>query len=334
MKPVMKIVLWGVGIITLLVLIFGGLFIYKLRGQLKAGGKIVEWNDSEGTTYTNLRYGEGTRNTFDLIIPTGKHPNSLMLFIHGGAWMGGEKEDMAYETHRYAKQGYATASINYSRLGVDSLDYDSKYDSPCFPSMIDEIYNAVAAIKAKGAELGCDFRQMAIGGYSAGGHLAMLYATQHSEDSPIPLKFQISWVGPADLNTMFPLDSKALADSLNNAEDKAAKENELAEFIRNIIGYKPDMNEFKAEELEKIKALGSPTNYVTENTPAAILIYGAKDTTVSCEQGELMAGRLQEYGIDNELFIFPNSGHLLGDDEDYTTMANNAISRYCETYFD
>ena len=88
MKIVMKILLWGLGIIVVVALVLGGLFLHQIKKTLTTAGKIVEWNDSEGTTYKDLRYGDGTRNTYDLIIPANGQPTALMLFIHGGAWMG------------------------------------------------------------------------------------------------------------------------------------------------------------------------------------------------------------------------------------------------------
>lgn len=334
MKIVMKILLWGLGIIVVVALVLGGLFLHQIKKTLTTAGKIVEWNDSEGTTYKDLRYGDGTRNTYDLIIPANGQPTALMLFIHGGAWMGGNKEDMTYEAHRFAKRGYATATINYTRIGADSLDYHSQYEYPCFPSMMDEINRAIGAIKIKGEKLGLDFKQMAIGGYSAGGHLAMLYATQYATTSPIPIKFQISWVGPSDINMMFPSVALSELKSIDNLAERGAKEMELFNFIRNIVGYTPDIKTLSLEDLEHLKMLGSPVHFVSENTPAAILAYGAKDGLVSSEQGQRMANVLNAAGVENRLFVFPNSGHELGQDKEYTEMLYEAIGQFCEKYFE
>ena len=308
----------------------------KFYSQLKDGGKIVEWSDEDGTTYRDLRYGEGIRNTYNLVIPTDKRPDALILFLHGGSWLSGEKEDMEYEVHRYAKMGYATATMNYSRLGQDTLDASMPYNSPSFESMVKEIYACVEAIKVKGKELGCDFRQMAVGGYSAGGHLAMLYATRHATTSPIPVKFQISWVGPSDLNLLFPTDEKSLEQiaAAEQSDEMVKQRQDLKNFLQCITGKVVTDEELSVETVNKVKQIGSPLHYVSETTPPAILAYGGKDGLVLSEHGRRMADAMQSKGVDHSLIIFPNSGHSLDNDKEYTQMVIDEITRFCKTYFD
>ena len=336
MKMFLKIVLYALCGVVALIIVVCGISGYKFYTQLKDGGKIVEWNDSEGTTYRDLRYGDGTRNTYNLVIPTDKHPDALMLFIHGGSWTSGEKEDMEYEVHRYAKMGYATATMNYSRLGQDTLDVSMPYNSPSFESMVKEIYACVEAIKVKGKELGCDFRQMAVGGYSAGGHLAMLYATRYATTSPIPVKFQISWVGPADLNLLFPTDDAALKKILSGEQsDEVVKQRqELKNFLQSITGRVMTDEELSVDTVNRVKQIGSPLHYVSETTPPAILAYGGKDGLVLSEHGKRMADAMQSKGVSHSLIIFPNSGHVLGNDSECTARVIDTVVKYCKTYFD
>ena len=336
MKMFLKIVLYALCGVVALIIVVCGISGYKFYTQLKDGGKIVEWNDSEGTTYRDLRYGDGTRNTYNLVIPTDKHPDALMLFIHGGSWTSGEKEDMEYEVHRYAKMGYATATMNYSRLGQDTLDVSMPYNSPSFESMVKEIYACVEAIKVKGKELGCDFKQMAIGGYSAGGHLAMLYATRYATTSPIPVKFQISWVGPADLDLLFPMDT-VLVDKIlsgEQSEDIQKQRQELKHFLQSITGEIITDDALSVEAIKNIRQTGSPLHYVSTTTPPAILAYGGKDGLVLSEHGDRMAMALQNSGVEQTLIVFPNSGHELGNDSECTARVIDTVVKYCKTYFD
>lgn len=336
MKMFLKIVLYALCGVVALIIVVCGISGYKFYTQLKDGGKIVEWNDSEGTTYRDLRYGDGTRNTYNLVIPADKQPNAIMLFIHGGSWTSGKKEDMEYEVHRYAKMGYATATMNYSRLGQDTLDVSMPYNSPSFESMVKEIYACVEAIKVKGKELGCDFRQMAIGGYSAGGHLAMLYATRYATTSPIPIKFQISWVGPADLDLLFPMDT-VLVDKIlsgEQSEDIQKQRQELKHFLQSITGEIITDNALSVEAIKNIRQTGSPLHYVSTTTPPAILAYGGKDGLVLSEHGDRMAMALQNSGVEQTLIVFPNSGHVLGNDSECTARVIDTIIKYCKTYFD
>ena len=47
-----------------------------------------------------------------------------------------------------------------------------------------------------------------------------------------------------------------------------------------------------------------------------------------------MATALNVAGVENKLFIFPNSGHVLGQDPDLTEQVNLSISDFCNRYFE
>lgn len=51
------------------------------------GGKYsVQWDDSVGTVYTDLSYGEGAANKFDLYVPadSGRDSYGLVVYLHAG----------------------------------------------------------------------------------------------------------------------------------------------------------------------------------------------------------------------------------------------------------
>ena len=146
---------------------------------------------------------------------------------------------------------------------------------------------AIEAIKREGATRGCDFTQMAIGGYSAGGHLAMLYATRHAAEAAIPIRFQISWVGPSDLNILFPTSEEEIANLFNNPTQENQKQiDELRHFLHHIVGRDFSPEELRSEGMiGSIKSIGSPLHHVSAATPPAILAYGGADRLVDKEHG-------------------------------------------------
>ena len=95
----------------------------------KKAGRKVEWDSRNGNIIRNLKYGKGSRNTYDLFLPANKECDALMLFVHGGSWMSGKKEDIEWAARRYAKEGYVSATINYSRAGKDTLNLDGENKS-------------------------------------------------------------------------------------------------------------------------------------------------------------------------------------------------------------
>lgn len=177
----------------------------------------TEWNGntnydttagSDGQRIADLKYADrsGSRNVYDLWLPKslvdGKNKDKkqkLILFIHGGSWSSGKKEDVAMLCAMYAKMGYITASLNY-RLSEQSLPQDSG----TLPQMDEDVFDCVMAIKAEMTKRGYDVDGMAVSGQSAGGHLALLYAGRHYETaakpSAIPVKLVLSEFGPAEFS--------------------------------------------------------------------------------------------------------------------------------------
>lgn len=83
---------------------------------------------TSGIVYgSNLPYNSTTPQslTLDFYEPTGdtSHARPLIIWAHGGSFLSGTSTDADVDTlcHRFAKKGYACASINY-RLGVAAPD--------------------------------------------------------------------------------------------------------------------------------------------------------------------------------------------------------------------
>ena len=300
----------------------------------KKAGRKVEWDARNGNIIRNLKYGKGSRNTYDLFLPANKNCDALMLFVHGGSWMSGNKEDMEWAARRYAKEGYISATINYSRIGKDTLNLDRGNTFPSIESMVAEIDMAINSIVQDCNQHGIILTQMAIGGYSAGGHLAMLYANRHAKDSAIPIRFQISWVGPSDFTLLFPTDKEKMVRIWN--EDSEENINKRKEFQRGMYflsGENIQTNTYSDILEDSLKRKASPLYHINTNTPPAVLVYGAKDQLVSAKHGELTSLSLQRIGIDHRLYVFPNSGHELGADPEYTDSVQNTILEFCQRYF-
>ena len=326
MKKAFKVI-GAVVIFVAVILFIGG---NNLLQQLFQGMKHqVQWNTAEGEVLRDLSYGEGYRNTYDLYLPANEKPKALMLFIHGGSWRAGQKEDMAWAAERYADEGYITASINYTRMHSDSMTYNSGYEYPCILSMMDEIGTSIKAIKSKCRELGCDIKQMAIGGYSAGGHLAMLYSSLYAQSAPLPIKFQISWVGPSDFSLFFPESAQSKVMDEGTAAERDRIFAHMNQFVYGTSGRDGDVK----HDINTLKCVISPVDHVDGATPPAVLVYGGVDRLVDASHGEKMAEVMAASGVHNQLVIFPNSGHGLESDPDCTERVQQTIVEFCDKYF-
>ena len=330
MKKAFKIIGAVVAFVAVIMFIGGDDLAQRLFSGVKPQ---AQWNTAEGEVLRDLSYGEGYRNTYDLYLPANEKPKALMLFIHGGSWRSGQKEDMAWAAERYAREGYITASINYTRMHSDSMTYNSGYDYPCIQSMMTEIDTSIKAIKTKCKELGCDIEQMAIGGYSAGGHLAMLYSSLHAQSSPIPIKFQISWVGPSDFSLFFPASAQAKAMDEATAAERDRIFARMNQFVYGMEVEDGDVKPLAADDINTLKCAISPVDHVDGATPPAVLVYGGVDRLVDASHGKKMAEVMVASGVHNQLVIFPNSGHGLESDPDCTERVQQTILEFCDKYF-
>ena len=194
----------------------------KVLNSYKVGGvnhDDVKYTINGGEDYPSNK----SNNNYDLYVPnsvskTEKH--TVILFVHGGAWVSGFKTDVNPYVHEFAKKGYVTATIKYSLLKRSMDD-----TSLSIFRNLDEIDACISSIKSSLEELDFDTTktELVIGGASSGAHLSMLYSYSRGDKCPLPIKFIVDAVGPVDIN---PDGWKAFKNSnetvLNGGIDKTA----------------------------------------------------------------------------------------------------------------
>ncbi|REK75064.1 alpha/beta hydrolase fold domain-containing protein [Paenibacillus paeoniae] len=107
----------------------------------------------------------------------------LILFIHGGGFNSGDKRDAEAIAEEWVSRGYVVASANY-RLRV-SPQADMK---GTIADAIEDMGDALAWLKDNQESYRIDTRYTAVGGDSAGGQLAVTFASRYKaveeEDAP------------------------------------------------------------------------------------------------------------------------------------------------------
>lgn len=85
-------------------------------------------------TIINEKYGEHFRNTFDIWLTQSEKPTPLVIYIHGGGFVGGDKSKyyQSEDLVRFLKAGVSVAVINYRFMnekpyGILASLNDSKY---------------------------------------------------------------------------------------------------------------------------------------------------------------------------------------------------------------
>jgi len=281
-----------------------------LQRNLKQGGYMETWSQDDGRVLTGLAYGKGALNRYDLYLPKDLDPKAdapLLLFIHGGSWTEGQRGDMAYACKYYSKHGCITATMDYSLVSDKAPDVTVK-------TMLDEITACTAALKKRLAKEGYHTPKLAVGGFSAGGHLALLYAYSRASESAIPLAFVFDKVGPVSFH----------------------KEFWGADISAVLIGYgahiQVDPKKLDAPETVAAADSLSPLHFVGPDSPPTIFAYGGKDDLVKPIHRDELAKALEAHHVPNIRVDFPHSNHAMWDDPDSTESFRKAVLQYCETY--
>lgn len=313
----------------LLLLVVAGMGMRTMfKKALKDGGFVESWHDADGTVLRDLSYGNGSRNTYDLFIPSAVARTDsvpLMLFVHGGSWMGGDKKEEHYACRRYAKMGIVTVSMNYTLLGQKDAPEAS------IPVMLDEIGRCVADVVRVTEERGIHLGQMAIGGTSAGGHLALLYAMRCGSTSPLPVRFVVEKVGPTDMHFLFTTDSLQFVQTLSDGDEK--KLTETMDFLRVLAGRSIIHDSLTWERADSVVRSASPVSWADSSRVPVLGAYGGADSLVKPWHAELLKQAMERSGTPCHIILFPNSWHNLSGDVTQRDSLQRTTKEWAARYF-
>ena len=251
------------------------------------------------TAHRDMRYVSfGTeRQTLDLYLPPdapGAAPRPLVIWIHGGAWRAGSKQN-PLPLRLIPDAGYAIASVNYR------LSQMAK-----FSAQIEDCKAAVRWLRANAKQYKLDASRFAVWGSSAGGHLAALLGTSDGKfDIGENLQFSsgvqavVDYFGPTDFMQM---DGHALAGAPFRHDAPDSPESQL-------LGGPLMENDLMA-------ARANPIHYASRNDPPFLIVHGDKDPQVPLHQSQLLETALRKAGVDVTLYVVAGAGHGQGFERD------------------
>ncbi|RFA07189.1 esterase [Subtercola boreus] len=140
-----------------------------IRAVFEAGGNsaVKEMEpfvtDTPLTEQLDVQYGDdGVDTQLDAYTPaSATKPLPTVVWVHGGAWIAGSKENVAPYLRILAAHGYTTIGVNYSR-GPEAT----------YPTAVFQLNDALGYINSHAAELNVDPTQLVLAGDSAGAQLA------------------------------------------------------------------------------------------------------------------------------------------------------------------
>ncbi len=243
---------------------------------------------SFGQNLKNLEYAqtEQKKLLLDLYLPENTQNPILIVWVHGGAWHSGSKENPPMEL---VKLGYALASIDY-RLSTEAV----------FPAMIHDIKAAVRFLRRNAEKYHFNKDKIILWGSSAGGHLVALAGLSNgdsylegtlgdykAESSDVNLV--IDFFGPSNFQTILyqstphgiSVRAPALALFFGKPFDPASEETKLA----------------------------SPVFYVDKNDPPVFIAHGNQDNQVPINQSLELFAKLKNANISTKMEVIQEQGH-------------------------
>ncbi|WP_211201793.1 alpha/beta hydrolase family protein [Paenibacillus peoriae] len=315
----MKKLVGRIGFIILCVVVFiisaSISFAFYLNAKVTEPYKYLEVDRSSyGEVIYDLPSDGKDTTKYDLYLPKNVDKNknySLIFYIHGGGFTGGDKADGKYWGPYYTSKGMVVVSVNYTLSkgdGVANLN-----------TMYDELRNTMQVVIDDCANRGYRITEAATTGGSAGGTLAMLMAYKEPETLPVPVKFVFEQTGPALFEP----------DFWGQTEDDGR-----AMFVSMMTGYNFTAQDIGSNKyMQTIKEI-SPALLVNENTVPTILGYGPKDTVVPPSIKFKLLEALSIYNVEHTYIEFENSGHGLLNDIDKSEEFYKKTDAYIEKYFE
>jgi acetyl esterase/lipase len=271
----------------------GALILFRLSGCASTG---KAEQDLRYTLQKDLSYGAHERNLLDISIPRGAASEGVILFIHGGVWMYGSKDNYPIFLDKF-RDRFVVASMSHRYID----------ETVHIKDLEDDVNAAVAFIREFCLRNNIEPGKLITMGHSSGAHLAMLHAYKQNETSAIPVAFCVNMAGPADLSDIaFLYNFK-----------KLRWEKFFYQLAEKTSGYHivdgDITSEGYSETGKKMLASISPISFVNPGSPPTIIVHDAADKVVPYANSAALNNAYKIYGIDHYFMaLYSGIGHFLG----------------------
>jgi len=234
-----------------------------------------------------VAYGPSTQQTLDVYQPpnrTSQTPKPAIVFIHGGGWTGGDKDDFKDLAVYFSQQGFVTFSVNYRLVWTPELRHPVPYD---------DVQTAMRFLRSRATLYGIDPGRMGAMGGSAGGHLVGLLGTTETRDNSNQALAAYSSRATCVVDLFGPMD---LMMPLPTTPD------DIDWLVFNLIG---DTRENAPQAYRD----ASPIEHIDATTVPFLIFQGGADPIVPAAQSQAFHEALLAAELESELVVFPAEGH-------------------------
>ncbi|HZF27966.1 MAG TPA: alpha/beta hydrolase [Gammaproteobacteria bacterium] len=214
---------------------------------------------------------------------------TLLVWLHGGAWENGSKAAVPAGVIGLVGRGYAIASVDFLPASAAR-----------FPAQVLEIKAAIRFLRAQARTYGYDATRIGILGVSSGAHLAALVGTSNGEaelegslgehlDQSSAVQAIVSYFGASNLMTILDQSTPFGVGVRQPA------------LIR-LLGGLPS-------EVEPIAKLASPVFHVDSTDPPLLLLHGDQDRQMPINQSHELEGAYERQGLNVDFIVVHDAGH-------------------------
>jgi acetyl esterase/lipase len=257
------------------------------------------------STYPSIEYASpgGKPLLMDLHVPDGDGPFPVILFLHSGAWVTGDR--FGGPAIRQAARGYAVASIDY-RLAPQAT----------WPAQIEDCKAAVRWLRANAARFHLDPDRVGVFGTSAGGHLGAILGTSGGDPALEGLSLG---------NAQFSSSVKAVVDLYGPTDLLKMDEQKLPCYpglSANASYMPPSLMGCAIQSCKEKTLTANPINYISPDDPPFLIMQGKADCLVPWQQSQLLYDALTSKGVDAALVLLPTAEHA---DDQFDEATNAAV---------
>ena len=231
-------------------------------------------------------------------------PLPAIVYVHGGGWQAGNKDESEPLIRLLASYGYVAVSVGYRLTPANK-----------WPAQIRDAKCAVRYLRANTAQLGIDPDNIGAIGDSAGGHLVLLLALMDGtgpldESGGNPglsskVKAVVNLFGPTDFPSWQPRP-------LGLSDIRRGFRKSFDDLLVDFIG--------TADRSADVMKEVSPITYIDPGDPPVLTFHGEKDPLVPVDQARALHQALDKADVPNRLVVVEKAAHGWGGEKYENTL--------------
>lgn len=272
----------------------------------------------EARTILDTAYGAHPKQKMDIYLPKGRTEDTpVVLLLHGGAFVVGDKNEFSLLAQQFAAKGYAVLNVNYRLVnssGLIQLPPLHQASEIHISDQLEDVKLAVDFAEKNASLWNVSSDKWAAAGHSAGGTLALLYGYDcavMNKDKRI--KAAANWAGVLDF-------------SYQDESELKMFDPRLEELLYRIAGKEPNnANKAAFKDISIIHTVSAENSIPTLNIrPEFNRIFTMPD--ISRPSYLAFTDILTSINIPNKLIEVKGADHGFSAPADWNLIINETVS--------